>query len=176
MDETRQPDDVDDETSQYLEGLVRNHLRAVSYRDATPPLTPHMDHLTRPFVLEVLINGLEQDRDIVLARLLRAAVRVEQVALGEEAGVVDGFLQRSVDYIMGVELVTRKDCRFSRDRLLAAHVLLDGHRTTWSATDGAAARGRGMRLGLAKCQGLRPGSRTIPSDSIANSFASQGPE
>src|SRR5436853_4165500 len=102
MDETRQPDDVDDETSQYLEGLVRNHLRAVSYRDATPPLTPHMDHLTRPFVLEVLINGLEQDRDIVLARLLRAATRVRQVAVGEEAAVVDRFLQRFVDYVMGV--------------------------------------------------------------------------
>jgi hypothetical protein len=101
MGEPHQPDDVNDEASQYLEDLVRNHLRTVRYKDPRPALT-HTDHLTRAFLLENLIVGLEQDRNIVLGRLLRAAVKVRRIAVSEEAAVVDEFLQRPIDCIMGV--------------------------------------------------------------------------
>lgn len=53
-------------------------------------------------MLEILIDGLERDRDIVLARLLKAATRVRQLAIGEEAAVVNGFLQQFVGIIRGV--------------------------------------------------------------------------
>ena len=53
-------------------------------------------------MLENLIVGLEQDRNIVLGRLLRAAVKVRRIAVSEEAAVVDEFLQRPIDCIMGV--------------------------------------------------------------------------
>jgi hypothetical protein len=94
MDEIRQSSDVNDAATRYLEGLIRKHLRAVRYKESTPPLTPQMRQLMMPFMLEILIDGLEQDKDIVLAHLLKAAIWVRQGAIGDEAAVVDEFLQQ----------------------------------------------------------------------------------
>jgi hypothetical protein len=94
MNEIRQSSDVNDEASGYLEAVIRNHMRTIRYKEPTPPLTPQMRQLMMPCMLEILINELEQDKDIVLARLLKAATWVRQDAIGDEAAAVDEFLQQ----------------------------------------------------------------------------------
>jgi len=95
--------DASNALAQYLEGLIHRHLRHVRFpRDRPPAIPPQWDEVHRLFTLEVMIAGLEQDGDVILSRLLRAAVTVSQTAVGGLATRLEEFLQLSVNYIPGV--------------------------------------------------------------------------
>jgi hypothetical protein len=96
--------DVDNEVSQYMDTLVRDHLRAVMERHQGPELTPaqELDDAQRLFFIQVATIGLEQDKDIVLAYLLRAALKVGSDAGGADSVAIDAFLRRTVNILKGV--------------------------------------------------------------------------
>lgn len=104
MNDPYQVDDVNNEASQYIETLVRDNLRTVmeNYHAPEPPLAQHIDDVTRPYVIQLAIVGLEQDKDIMLVQLVRAAVNVGRDATGEELVTIDQFLRRTANTIMGV--------------------------------------------------------------------------
>ncbi|KAM7213440.1 hypothetical protein V8F06_011178 [Rhypophila decipiens] len=101
------------EAEQYLQRLVRRHLKRVQYPDPNP-LAPvdrntvmEADERTESNRLQILMIGLELDHDVVLARLLQAAISVrEQFELGmdgdgevrgESAGTGESGDERDAD-------------------------------------------------------------------------------
>ena len=101
-DEISQSNDVNDEASKYLEELIWKQLRFIRYKDPTPPPTTHTDPLLRQFILEMSIVGLEQDKDVVLARLLKAATRVREASTRDEAAITSRFLDQCVGIMTSV--------------------------------------------------------------------------
>lgn len=95
---------VGDEVSDYMDTLVRDHLRAVMERHQVPEDTPaqELDDAQRLFVIQLVPIGLRQDRDTLLAHLLRAALRVRSDAGGADSVAVDDFLRRTVNILKDV--------------------------------------------------------------------------
>ena len=93
-------DDTDD-ASYYVETLVRDHMETVIdyHRNPQPPPAPHIDDATKLFMIQVIVVTLEQDKDVMFTRLVKAAVNVQNGAVGEELTTVNDFLQRTVDII-----------------------------------------------------------------------------
>jgi hypothetical protein len=98
-------DNADDETSKYLKEIIRRHLRTVmeDFQGPEPPTVQQNDNETvRDFVIQMIIAGLEEDHDTLLAYLVKAAVDVGKTATVEQLETVDYFLRRTVNMIMGV--------------------------------------------------------------------------
>jgi hypothetical protein len=98
-------DNADDETSKYLKEIIRRHLRTVmeDFQGPEPPTVQQNDNETvRDFVIQMIIAGLEEDHDTLLAYLVKAAVDVGKTATVEQLETVDDFLRRTVNMIMGV--------------------------------------------------------------------------
>ena len=79
-----------------------------NYQGSAPALAPHIDETRRPYILELAIISPEQDKDIVLAYLVRAAVKAkEEESWSEQSGkvaiAIDEFVRRAVDTIMGIK-------------------------------------------------------------------------
>jgi hypothetical protein len=104
-DDSDTDNDVDDEASRYLKTLIRRHLRTImeDFQAPEPPTVQQIEISTvRDFMIQMIIAGLEQDHDTMLAYLVRAAVDVGRTATVERLETIDGFLQRTVNTIMGV--------------------------------------------------------------------------
>lgn len=84
--------------------LVRDHMTAVMERHQEPLPTPaqKLDAARRPFFLQLLAIGLEQNKDIMLAYLLRAARRVGMNSGSAYSIAIDDFLRRTVNIIKAV--------------------------------------------------------------------------
>jgi hypothetical protein len=93
-------DDTDD-ASHYVQTLVRDHMETVMdyHRDPQPPPASHMDDAEKLFMIQVIVIALEQDKEVVLACLVKAAVDVQNRAVGEESTAVNDFLQQTVDTV-----------------------------------------------------------------------------
>ncbi|CAN9440893.1 unnamed protein product [Alternaria alternata] len=89
-------DDTDD-ASHYVQTLVRDHMETVMdyHRDPQPPPASHMDDAEKLFMIQVIVIALEQDKEVVLACLVKAAVDVQNRAVGEESTAVNDFLQQT---------------------------------------------------------------------------------
>ncbi|KAI3326855.1 hypothetical protein HD806DRAFT_488381 [Xylariaceae sp. AK1471] len=91
-------DSVEEEVSRYMETLVRDHLGAAMERyqmqeDASAQQLDDAETLS--LIQLVLAAGLEQDRDITLAYLLRAALRVSSDADGANSVVLHRFFHQT---------------------------------------------------------------------------------
>lgn len=105
-DDSDTDNDVGDEASKYLKKLIRRHLRTImeDFQAPEPPTVQQIDNSTvRDFMIQMIIAGLEQDHDTMLAYLVRAAVDVGRTAIVERLETIDGFLRQTVNTIMGVE-------------------------------------------------------------------------
>jgi hypothetical protein len=104
-DDSDTDDDIGDEASKYLKKLIRRHLRTImeDFQAPEPPTVQQIDNSTvRDFIIQMIIAGLEQDHDTMLAYLVRAAVDVGKTATAERLETIDGFLRQTVNTIMGV--------------------------------------------------------------------------
>jgi hypothetical protein len=92
MNDPYQAGDVNDVASQYMETLVRDHLRTVleNYQ------------ALEPYVMQLATIGLQRNNDIMLAYLVRAAVNVVRDASGEELETTDEFPRLTANAMMGV--------------------------------------------------------------------------
>ena len=100
-------EDPDGRARRYLEILIRDHLETVmngyQVHPPQPPQPPQpYDIQTRTFNIEMIIIGLRQDRDVVLALLVQAAVNVENGAIDETGVLVGDFLERMMNTTLGV--------------------------------------------------------------------------
>lgn len=95
-------DEARDEVTQYLEGLIRNHLRAVRYEGPTLVLDLQTREFSTGTWLELWAAGLQSDNDVILSRLLQAANQVRRDAVGEEVDVLNGFLDQFTRILGGV--------------------------------------------------------------------------
>ena len=96
--------DVDDEASQFMDSLVRDHLTTVMERhqEQLPILAQELDDAQRLFFLQMVPIALEQDKDVMLAYLFRAAQRVGSDAGGADAVAIEDFLRCTVNIIKAV--------------------------------------------------------------------------
>jgi hypothetical protein len=53
-------------------------------------------------VIQLIIAGLEHDRDVVLAHLVIVAVNVRRDAIGKETATIDEFIRRTTNTMMSV--------------------------------------------------------------------------
>jgi hypothetical protein len=104
MNDPYQAGDVNDVASQYMETLIRDHLRTVleNYQALEPPPAQHIHDVTRPYVIQLATIGLQRNNDIMLAYLVRAAVNVVRDASGEELETTDEFPRLTANTMMGV--------------------------------------------------------------------------
>ncbi|KAL8882099.1 MAG: hypothetical protein Q9198_000841 [Flavoplaca austrocitrina] len=104
--ESEQDEIFDDVSQQLLQRLVQQHLWAVMESDLSQFSTyPRHDDITPEtlsFMSTIIAYALEQDHDIVLSALLKAAIKVKDDIPGEHSGVVGEFLQRVVDLVRHV--------------------------------------------------------------------------
>jgi hypothetical protein len=104
--ESNQGEVADDDSSRFMQELIREHLGAVMESvSAQIPTSAHLEHLnaeTRSFYLMVIGYALEQDHDYVLSLLLKAAVEVKKNIPEGESEAVSEFLRRCVDLIVSV--------------------------------------------------------------------------
>lgn len=95
-------DEAHEEVIQYLEGLIRKHLREVRYEGPTLVLDPQTREFSTGMCLKLWAAELQSDNDVVLSRMLQAANRVREDAVGEEANVLNGFLDQFTGILRGV--------------------------------------------------------------------------
>lgn len=102
--EPEQNEVFDDESQQLLQRLIQQHLGAVMEsvlsQFSTYPRQDDMTPETRLLMSTIIANALEQDHDIVLSVLLKAAIKVKDDTPDEDSGVVSEFLRRVVDLLM----------------------------------------------------------------------------
>jgi hypothetical protein len=94
---------INNEAFMYMEALVRKHFSAIM-TDYNLPMPPAriIDDVQRPYLLQILAAGLEQDCDVGLSYLLRAAINVREDVSEETAERINHFLQVFADTMMGV--------------------------------------------------------------------------
>ena len=104
---------VTDESLDFMQKLIRQHLGAVmesvSSRFSKYPPRGDVTPEIRSLMLTMISSSLEQDHDIVLSVLLNAAIKVKDDLSGEESGVVNEFLRRCLDLIMGAGAETGQE-------------------------------------------------------------------
>jgi hypothetical protein len=92
----------DNEASQFMERLVRRHLESVmeSYQMVDIPLLgPFAEAGPQSWIVSMIAAALEQDNDIVLARLLEAVISARRTAQGGLTGAIEGFLKQTFNLI-----------------------------------------------------------------------------
>jgi hypothetical protein len=93
----------DNEASQFMERLVRRHLESVmeSHRMADIPLSgPFAEAGPQSVIVSVIAAALEQDSDIVLARLLEAVISAHRTAQGGLTGAIEDFLKQTFNVML----------------------------------------------------------------------------
>jgi hypothetical protein len=98
------PEDPDGRACLYLETLISDHLENImnEYQDQPPQAPQSYDIQTRALMIELISVALRQDRDVVLALLIQAAVNVKADAISENAVAVNKLLERTIDTVFGV--------------------------------------------------------------------------
>jgi hypothetical protein len=72
------------------------------YQAQPSQLPQHYNIQTATFLTEVIIIALRQERDVVLALLVKAAINVKTSATHEDSVPVSDFLERALNTFMGV--------------------------------------------------------------------------